>query len=158
MRASPLLFGNGNILANSTVSGFSTPLPTSSGGTSVTMKINGMACPLVYVSRTQINLQAPTARAARTASVMVNNNGQTFSTTVQVLTAAPGIFTSDYMVTAILQDGNGAVPNQSKPGQPGADGRHVTLRESDRSRTIRATANRLPSDRWRNPLQVTRPR
>jgi uncharacterized protein (TIGR03437 family) len=111
------LFGNGNILANSTASGFSTPLPTSSGGTSVTM--NGILCPLVYVSPTQINLQAPTALSAGTATVMVNNNGTTFSTTAQVLAAAPGIFTSDYMVTAILQDGNGAVLNQNNPASPG---------------------------------------
>ena len=111
------LFGNGNILANSTGSGFSAPLPTSSGGTSVTM--NGLACPLVYVSPTQINLEAPTALSAGTATVVVNNNGKTFSTTVQVLTAAPGIFTSDYMVTAILQDGNGAVLDQNNPASPG---------------------------------------
>ena len=111
------LFGNGNILANSTATGFKTPLPTSSGGTSVT--INGLACPLVYVSPTQINLQAPTALSAGTATVVVNNNGQTFSTMAQVLTAAPGIFTSDYMVTAILQDGNGALLDQSNPASPG---------------------------------------
>jgi uncharacterized protein (TIGR03437 family) len=111
------LFGNGNILSNSTASGFSTPLPTSSGGTSVTM--NEILCPLVYVSPTQINLQAPMALTPGAAAVVVNNNGQIFSTTVQVLSAAPGIFTSDYVITAILQDGNGVVLNQNNPATPG---------------------------------------
>ncbi len=111
------LFGNGNVLSGITASGFNTPLPTSSGGTSVT--INGIYCPLVYVSPTQINLQAPTGLSAGAATVVVNNNGKTFNSTAQVSTAAPGIFTSDYNVTAILQDGNGGLLNQNNPASPG---------------------------------------
>jgi uncharacterized protein (TIGR03437 family) len=111
------LFGNGNVLSGITASGFNTPLPTSSGGTSVT--INGIYCPLVYVSPTQINLQAPMELAVGTATVVVNNNGTTFSATVQVPSATPGIFTSDYIVTAILQDGNGNLLTASSPASPG---------------------------------------
>ena len=111
------LFGNGNVMAKGTVSGFNLPLPTSSGGTSVTM--NGIACPLVYVSPAQINLQAPMGLATGTATVVVNNNGQTFSTTVQVSTAAPGVFTSDFNVKAILQDLGGALLDQNNPASPG---------------------------------------
>jgi uncharacterized protein (TIGR03437 family) len=114
------LFGNGNVLATATVSGFSLPLPTSSNGTSVT--INGFPCPLVYVSPSQINLQAPMELQPGTAPVVVNNNGQAFSTTVQVLAAAPGIFTTDYYANGgvgILQDSaTGTVLNANNPAAP----------------------------------------
>lgn len=115
------LFGNGNVLATTTVSGFSLPLPTSVNGTSVTM--DGIPCPLVYVSSSQINLQVPAEVQPGTASVVVNHDGQMFSTTVQVLTSAPGIFTTDYYVNggvAILQDSaTGAILNASNPAAPG---------------------------------------
>jgi uncharacterized protein (TIGR03437 family) len=115
------LFGSGNVLATTTISGFSLPLPTSSNGTSVTM--NGILCPLVYVSPSQINLQAPMELQPGTATVIVNNNGQSFSTTVQVLPAAPGIFTTDYYASgglAILQDSQtGALLNANNPAVPG---------------------------------------
>ena len=114
------LFGNGNVLAT-TVPGFNAPLPTSANGTSVT--INGILCPLLYVSPSQINLQAPMELQPGTATAIVSNNGQVFSTTVQVLTAAPGIFTTDYYVNggvAILQDSaTFTVLNASNPAVPG---------------------------------------
>jgi len=115
------LFGNGNVLAATTVSEFNAPLPTSANGTSVA--INGVLCPLVYVSPSQINLQAPMELQPGTATVVVNNNGQTFSTTVQVLIAAPGIFTTDYYANggvAILQDSaTGTILNVNHPAVPG---------------------------------------
>jgi uncharacterized protein (TIGR03437 family) len=113
------LFGSG--FAATTASGFALPLPTSSNGTSVTM--NGIPCPLIYVSPSQINLQAPMELQAGTAAVTVNNNGVALSTTVQVLAAAPGIFTTDYYANggvAILQDSaTGAVLNVNHPAVPG---------------------------------------
>ena len=115
------LFGNGNVLATATVSGFSLPLPTSANGTSVTM--NGIPCPLIYVSGGQINLQAPMELQPGTATVIVNNNGDAFSTKVQVLTAAPGVFTTDYYANAgvaILQDSTtGTILNANHPAVPG---------------------------------------
>jgi uncharacterized protein (TIGR03437 family) len=115
------LFGNGNVLATTTVPGFNAPLPTSANGTSVT--INGILCPLLYVSPSQINLQAPMELQPGTATAIVSNNGQVFSTTVQVLTAAPGIFTTDFYVNgglAILQDSaTFTALNASNPAVPG---------------------------------------
>ena len=115
------LFGNGNVLATTTVAGFSLPLPTSSNGTSVTM--NGIFCPLIYVSPTQINLQAPMELQPGIATVIVNNNGQTFSTTVPVFSASPGIFTTDYYANGgvgILEDSRtGAYLTASNPAVPG---------------------------------------
>ena len=113
------LFGEG--IATTTSSGFPLPLPTSSNGTSVT--INGILCPLIYVSASQINLQAPMELQPGTVTVVVDNNGQFFSTTVQVLTAAPGIFTTDYYANGgvgILQDSvTGTVLNVNHPALPG---------------------------------------
>jgi uncharacterized protein (TIGR03437 family) len=115
------LFSGGNVLATTTVSGFSLPLPSSVNGTSVTM--NGIPCPLIYVSAAQINLQAPMELQPGTANVIVNNNGLAFSTTVQVLTAAPGFFTTDYYANggvAVLQDSNtGTILNANHPAVPG---------------------------------------
>ena len=113
------LFGEG--IATTTSSGFPLPLPTSSNGTSVT--INGIFCPLIYVSASQVNLQAPMELQPGTATVVLDNNGQYFLTTVQVLTASPGIFTTDYYVNggvAILQDSaTGTILDASNPAVPG---------------------------------------
>jgi uncharacterized protein (TIGR03437 family) len=113
------LFGEG--IATTTSSGFPLPLPTSSNGTSAT--INGILCPLIYVSASQINLQAPMEIQPGPATVVVNNNGQFFSTTVQVLTASPGVFTTDYYANgglAILQDSaTGTILNESNRASPG---------------------------------------
>ncbi len=68
-----------------------TPLPVTLAGVGVT--VNGIAAPLWYVSPTQINFQMPYEVATGTATLVVNNNGRTATTTVQVSAAAPGIFT-----------------------------------------------------------------
>jgi uncharacterized protein (TIGR03437 family) len=57
-----------------------------------------------------------------TATAVVNNNGQVFSTTVQVLTAAPGVFSTDYYANGglgIFQDSTGALLNANHPAVPG---------------------------------------
>lgn len=120
------LMGNGNVLATTTSSGWNPPLPTSANGTSVTM--NGILCPLIYVSPSQINLQAPMELQPGTATVVVSNNGQSFSTTVQVLTAAPGIFTLDYYVyggLASLQDASTSTALTAN--YPAVPGENVTM-------------------------------
>jgi len=111
------VFGNGSVLANTTITGFPMPLPLSSNGTSVTM--NGIACPLLYLSPTQINVQVPVELQPGTATVVVNNNGVIYTTTVPVVAASPGIFTSDYVATAILQDANGVLLTQNNPAKRG---------------------------------------
>ena len=111
------IFGNGSVLATNTVSGFSLPLPTSSNGTSI--MIDGVLCPLIYLSPTQINFQAPMELRPGTATVVVNNNGKTFSTTIPALAAAPGFYTTDYYANgglAILQSSaTGGLYNAASP-------------------------------------------
>jgi uncharacterized protein (TIGR03437 family) len=67
------------------------PLPTSLGGTSVT--VNGLAAPLAYVSPTQINGQVPYEIPAGSASIVVTS-GASASPVFQarILAAAPGVF------------------------------------------------------------------
>jgi uncharacterized protein (TIGR03437 family) len=94
----------------------------------VQVLVNGIACPLIYVSGTQISAVVPYAVAVfQTAQVYVNFLGQT-SNAVQesVATTAPGIFTANSSGT-----GPGAIANQNfspnSPSNPAALGSVVTL-------------------------------
>lgn len=102
----------GTQLAPSTASAAAVPLPTNLAGVSAT--VNGVTAPLYYVSPGQLNIQIPyETQANTTATLTVNNNGQTASSNFRVASAAPGIFT----------DSTGApVPNGSA-----AHGQIVTL-------------------------------
>ena len=83
------LFGSG--LAPSVEQAQATPLPTSLGGVSVT--INGIAAPLLFVSGGQVNLQVPFATSGTLATISVNNNGVLSNdVTVPVAQSSPGIF------------------------------------------------------------------
>jgi uncharacterized protein (TIGR03437 family) len=67
-----------------------TPLPTSLNGTSV--RINGTAAPLLFVSATQINVQAPLGTPLGTAVVVVRNGAlESAPVKVDVKAAAPGM-------------------------------------------------------------------
>jgi uncharacterized protein (TIGR03437 family) len=94
------LFGSNfspDVLAASSV-----PLPAQLDGVSAT--INNMIAPMWYVSPGQINLQVPYEIPANsTATLNLNNNGQTTSVSFVVAAAAPGIFT----------DANGAPAGQA---------------------------------------------
>ena len=80
----------GSQLALTTGAAASAPLPLSLGNVSVT--INGVAAPLYYISATQLNVQVPyETPATGTVAVVVSNNGQTASATIQMAAAAPGI-------------------------------------------------------------------
>jgi uncharacterized protein (TIGR03437 family) len=82
----------GSQLANATGVAPSTPLPLNLAGVAIT--VNGIAAPIWYVSPGQINFQMPYEVGAGTnATLVVNNNGRTASTALQVSVAAPGIFT-----------------------------------------------------------------
>jgi|GEM_PF-280329 len=82
------VFGSG--LANSTETA-GVPLPTTLSG--VSAAINGVPCPLLYISPVQLNLQVPYGTPTGSALLTVNNNGHVASTTFKVGTSAPGIFT-----------------------------------------------------------------
>ncbi len=85
------LFGSN--LAPSTWQAASLPLPAQLAGVSVT--VNGVNAPLYYASPTQLNVQIPyEATPNGAANVVVNNNGQTASTSFLVAARAPGIFTN----------------------------------------------------------------
>jgi len=82
----------GTLLAPSTWSGNTPPLPTQAAGVRVT--VNGIAAPLLYVSPTQINAQIPYAVPVGVGvTVAVNTNGSTTTSTITLASAAPGIFT-----------------------------------------------------------------
>src|SRR6185436_19426417 len=68
------------------------PLPVQMAGVSAT--VNGIAAPLYYVSPGQLNLQIPYETPVGPRNLLViNNNGQTTSSYVDVAAAAPGLFT-----------------------------------------------------------------
>ena len=70
------------------------PLPNVLAGANVT--VAGIACPLMYVSATQVNLQIPFGVATGTQPVQVFSNGTLVATgNVIVADSAPGIFTYD---------------------------------------------------------------
>jgi uncharacterized protein (TIGR03437 family) len=104
------VFGSG--LASATQAASSVPLPASMSGVSAT--INGVSAPIYLVSATQVNLQIPYETAVNsTATLVVQNNGQSATYTFPVAATAPAIFV----------DSNGApVPNAS-----GKAGNVITL-------------------------------
>jgi uncharacterized protein (TIGR03437 family) len=84
------IFGE-NLALSSSAAG-ETPLPRTLGGT--TVRVNGISAPLLYVSPTQINLQAPTGIADPTVSiVVVNDRGSSDAVTVTQAYDGAGIFT-----------------------------------------------------------------
>ena len=85
------LFGSG--LAPSNLGNSGIPLPTILNG--VTVTIDGVPAPLLFVSAGQINLQVPFATGGTTASIVVNNNGQlSNAVTVPADLSSPGVFST----------------------------------------------------------------
>jgi uncharacterized protein (TIGR03437 family) len=81
-------------LATQTTVARTLPLPTSLGGTSV--RVNGIAAPLFFVSRSQVNYQIPPATTTGTATVIITSGDGTVSAgTVQIATVAPGLFAAN---------------------------------------------------------------
>ncbi len=71
--------------------GSTLPLPTVLDNVAVT--VNGVAAPLYYISPTQLNVQIPyETPTSGKATLVVSNNGQTASATIQMSAVAPGIF------------------------------------------------------------------
>jgi len=83
----------------------SVPLPTTLAGASVIIKDSSgssTAAQLLYASPDQINLVMPGGAAPGAATVTVDNGaGSTFSTTVQIDSVSPGIFTANSNGTGV---------------------------------------------------------
>jgi uncharacterized protein (TIGR03437 family) len=106
----------GSNLAGSLAQADSIPLSTSLNSVSVT--INGIPAPLLFVSSGQINAQVPwEANGATTASVVVTRNGQqSTAQTGPMGPFAPGIFAQNNIAIAINSDGTIAAPAGAIPG------------------------------------------
>ncbi|HXA66738.1 MAG TPA: SBBP repeat-containing protein [Bryobacteraceae bacterium] len=109
------VFGSNFALTNA---GAQTPLPTSVQGVSV--NVNGQLAPVLYVTSTQVNFQVPweTALGPATVSVAVNG-GASNAVTVNVLGAAPGLFSSS-SGQAIVQNSDYTLNGPSNPAKAGS--------------------------------------
>jgi len=129
-------------LASSTASATSFPLPTELAGVSI--KINNVAAPLLYVSPTQVNLQVPVELPAGSATITATlNNALTNTISANIGAVSPGIFVAVHTdgktpitpsnpaqaneVLIIYANGLGAVNGTVSNGQPAAA---LTTRET----------------------------
>lgn len=96
----------GSALAPMSASAPSTPLPLTLADVSVT--VNGLEAPLLYVSAQQINAQMPSAVQPGQASVVVRVSGKlSAASSVTINQTAPGIFTgADNQAAALNADGS----------------------------------------------------
>jgi len=115
------VFGTG--LSNATYTA-AAPYPaslgaSSLGGDGVSVRVNGQAAPVFFVSPTQINFQVPWGTAIGTASVTVSvSGGASNAVSVPVVSAGPGLFVQG--TSAIAQ--NGADYSLNGPSHPAAAG------------------------------------
>lgn len=114
------LFGTG---LSSTIAGASElPLPKVLGG--VTVRVNGVAAPLFFVSPLQINFQLPWEIAGQSrVSVTVSTEFGSGVTSMNVATQAPGIFSLNQAGTGqgailIASTGEFTAPIGAVPGRP----------------------------------------
>ena len=112
----------GSDLASRLAQAGSIPLSTEMDG--VTVSINNVAAPLLFVSPQQVNAQFPfnamaNPNASGTATLVVRRGSASASTQVQVQPLSPGIFTTQSGVgqaIAINGDGSLTAPAGSIPG------------------------------------------
>jgi minor extracellular serine protease Vpr len=108
----------GTNFASSLQSASTVPLSTSMGGVSV--KFNGIAAPLFFVSSTQINAQLPNGLTGSTATVAVQNtSGQSQTRTIPIAPLSPSIFalgTQAIVVFALQPTAFAAAPPLQIPG------------------------------------------
>jgi uncharacterized protein (TIGR03437 family) len=102
----------GTSLAASTVPGDTIPLSNTINNVSVTM--NGIPAPLLFVSSGQINAQVPwnvlTSGTSGTASVVVTNNGtKSAGQNVQVGPFSPGIFAIGNNIAVAINNSDGSI-------------------------------------------------
>jgi len=127
----------GSNLASATMAAGALPLPTTLGGTSVTM--NGAPCGLFFVSSGQINFQVPWEMQSLTTAplIVTTAGGSSTAVNVTISSGAPGIF----LISGVSQAPNqGAVqiantttfvaPTGSIPGataSPATAGQFITI-------------------------------
>jgi len=111
----------GSRLAPATAGALSVPLPNMLAGMWAT--INGIPAPLYYVSDGQLNMQIPfEVPAGSSATLKVDNNGESVFYNFNVAAAAPAIFTTNAQGTgqgAILDTAYQLV-DASHPATPGS--------------------------------------
>jgi uncharacterized protein (TIGR03437 family) len=81
------------------------PLPTTLGG--VTVTVDGVSAPLYFVGPTQLNFVTPTSLTPGLKTVQVKTASATLSSSIRIISSAPGIFTKDQATPP-----KGAVRNQ----------------------------------------------
>ncbi|HEX4593252.1 MAG TPA: SBBP repeat-containing protein [Bryobacteraceae bacterium] len=109
------VFGSNFALRNA---GAKAPLPTNLGGVSVS--VNGQPAPLLFVAPAQVNFQVPWETALGSATVTVSvNGGVSNSVTVQVVGAAPGLFTLS-SGHAVVQNSDYTLNDSSNPAKVGS--------------------------------------
>ncbi len=108
----------GALLAGTTASASTTPLPTTLGGASVAF--SGKPAPLFYASPTQINAQVPWELPPGPANAIVTSGGKT-SAALQftVAPAAPGIFLFGSN-RAVVQNQDFSINNVGNPATVGS--------------------------------------
>jgi uncharacterized protein (TIGR03437 family) len=109
------VFGSNFAVSNA---GAQTPLPMSLE--SVSVSVNGQLAPLLYVTPTQVNFQVPWETALGSATVTVAvNGGASNAVAVNVLGAAPGLFSSSNG-QAIVQNSDYTLNEPSNPAKVGS--------------------------------------
>jgi uncharacterized protein (TIGR03437 family) len=110
------IFGSGFAAASAFAP--NTPLPLSIGDVSVT--VNGISAPVLFVSPHQINVQMPSGVAAGPASLVVRVQGALSAPmAISVKPAAPALFTSVDGQAAAL-DSDGSANSTQHPAMPGS--------------------------------------
>ena len=110
------IFGTG--LAAGGASAQAVPLPSNLAQTQVLL--NGNPIPLIYVSAGQINAQMPTDTPTDqpVTLTVANGAGPSNTVTLNVLPAAPGLFTTNGS-DAIVQNPNGSLNSSASPAHAG---------------------------------------
>jgi len=78
-----------------TAEAFASRIPLATAMAGATVRVDGVFCPLLYVSPRQINGQLPYEIGASVATITVNVEGRESSQQVSVQALAPGVFTLD---------------------------------------------------------------
>src|SRR5262249_55856954 len=103
----------------SATSATSYPLPKTLGG--VTVTLDGVDCPLLFVGPSQLNFIVPAAATPGLKTFVVKTASGTTNATVRIISAAPGIFPKDTAVPprgAVLNQ-NSTENTQSNPAKRG---------------------------------------
>ena len=110
----------GTFLADSTLAAAQPPLRDHMAGT--TVRVNGIAAPLLFVSPSQLNLQIPFDIPSGQGTLQVDRGfGQLFITTLNLVEFAPAIFTTNQTGTgtAVALHADGTLVTNQSPANVG---------------------------------------